>query len=213
MLRFIPRWLVVISFSVLCASISLTLPPWTVATYPEQIASFEGNRLQFCSRGARFRVFLKELRPPKFLQLVCGSFLARSGVGDQRLFQLCIMTRQKPTAFRSSTATAQALGKFDLSFCVHAKIKTRLRIPRHFRRIRCFLGGNCSSKYLGELTGDRFGRSQKYARRTRARARPGGHSSPIVRAARQCRCSNYLSAHEGALAFPKTTPQEALATG
>jgi hypothetical protein len=66
------------------------------------------------------------------------------------------MARQKPAAFRSATASAQALRKFDLSLYVHRKIKTRPGIPL-FRQIPfCFSRDSSSPRCLGELTGDRF---------------------------------------------------------
>jgi hypothetical protein len=55
---------------------------------------------------------------------------ARVCVRDQHLLQFRVVSGQKPAAFRSSAASAQAFRKFDLYFGVHVTIKILPSIPR-----------------------------------------------------------------------------------
>lgn len=72
---------------------------------------------------------IEKLRPAEFLQFVHGTLLPCESIGDQRFFQLRVVSRQKAATFRSSTAAAEAFRRFDLCLSVHVTIKILASIP------------------------------------------------------------------------------------
>jgi hypothetical protein len=111
---------------------------YAAAAYTFLHERVELGGLKFCEVNGL--TFLSELQPAELLEFVARSLLAGPRVGDQRLFQFCVMAGQEPTAFRYPSASTQAFWKFGLSFRVHPKIKTWLKISRYFRQIRLFWG-------------------------------------------------------------------------